>query len=109
MIVSYKEEGNWKKGKFMEIGGSRAYHFSSTMPFGVKLRIYSLPLPTSPKFAAVATAIRESKKGEYLTEKPLKPWVRYSSIVEGRSVVEVKALEREVKRLMKGQLSILCI
>jgi hypothetical protein len=29
--------------------------------------MYILPLPTNPKFADAATAMRESKKGEYLT------------------------------------------
>lgn len=43
------------------------YHFSATIPFGVRPRIYSLPFPTSPKFAELATAMRESKNGEYLT------------------------------------------
>lgn len=43
------------------------YHFSATMPFGVRPRMYNLPLPTSPKFAELATAMRESKNGEYLT------------------------------------------
>ena len=43
------------------------HHFSATMPFAVKPSMYNLPLPTRPKFADVATAMRESKKGEYLT------------------------------------------
>lgn len=43
------------------------HHFSATMPFAVKPSIYSRPFPTRPKFADVATAMRESKKGEYLT------------------------------------------
>lgn len=46
---------------------ARAYHFSTTTPLGVRPRINRRPLPTSPKFAAVATARRESKYGEYLT------------------------------------------
>jgi hypothetical protein len=57
------------------------YHFSATMPFAVSPRIYSLPFPTRPKLADDATAMRESKKGEYLTLYPLKPWVRNSSMV----------------------------
>jgi hypothetical protein len=57
------------------------YHFSATMPFAVRPRIYSLPFPTRPKLADEATAMRESKKGEYLTLYPLKPWVRNSSMV----------------------------
>ena len=48
-------------------GRKNAYHFSATIPFAVRPRIYNLPFPTSPKFADAATAIRESKKGEYLT------------------------------------------
>jgi hypothetical protein len=44
-----------------------AHHFSATIPFAVNPNMYNLPLPTSPKFADVATAMRESKKGEYLT------------------------------------------
>lgn len=44
------------------------YHFSATIPLAVKPRIYSRPFPTSPKFADVATAMRESKNGLYLTE-----------------------------------------
>jgi hypothetical protein len=43
------------------------YHFSATMPWGVNPNMYNLPLPTRPKLAEDATAIRESKKGEYLT------------------------------------------
>lgn len=61
----------------------RGYHFSATMPLGVKPRMYSRPLPTRPKFADAATAMRESKKGEYLTLYPLKPSVRNSSIMSG--------------------------
>jgi hypothetical protein len=45
----------------------KAYHFSATIPFAVKPSMYSLPFPTRPKFADAATAMRESKKGEYLT------------------------------------------
>jgi hypothetical protein len=37
------------------------------MPLAVRPRIYSLPLPTKPKFAEAETAMRESKKGEYFT------------------------------------------
>ena len=59
----------------------RTYHFSATIPFAVNPRIYSRPLPTSPKFAADATASRESKNGEYFTACPAKPCVRNSSIV----------------------------
>jgi hypothetical protein len=44
-----------------------AYHFSATIPLAVSPRIYSLPFPTRPKFAELATAMRESKNGEYLT------------------------------------------
>ena len=43
------------------------YHFSAMMPLGVRPRMYSRPLPTRPKLAADATAMRASKKGEYLT------------------------------------------
>jgi hypothetical protein len=43
------------------------YHFSATIPLGVRPSMYSLPFPTRPKFADAATAMRESKKGEYLT------------------------------------------
>lgn len=50
-----------------ETPAAATHHFSATMPFGVRPRIYSLPLPTRPKFADAATAMRESKKGEYLT------------------------------------------
>ena len=48
-------------------GRKNAYHLSATIPFAVRPRMYNLPFPTSPKFAEAATAIRESKKGEYLT------------------------------------------
>lgn len=41
----------------------------------------SRPLPTRPKFADAATAMRESKNGEYLTLYPLNPSVRNSSIM----------------------------
>lgn len=44
-----------------------AHHFSATMPFAVRPSMYSLPLPTRPKFADAATAMRESKNGEYFT------------------------------------------
>jgi hypothetical protein len=49
------------------------------MPFGLSPRTNNLPLPIKPKFADVATARRESTKGEYLTEYPLKPsvWNEY--------------------------------
>lgn len=43
------------------------YHFSATIPLGVRPRICRRPLPTRPKFADEATAMRESKKGEYFT------------------------------------------
>jgi hypothetical protein len=43
------------------------HHFSATIPFAVKPSMYSRPFPTSPKFADAATAMRESKNGEYLT------------------------------------------
>lgn len=49
---------------------SQSYHFSVTMPLAVKPKMYSLPLPTNPKFADPATAILESKNGEYLTAYP---------------------------------------
>lgn len=43
------------------------YHFSAITPWGVSPNMYSLPLPTSPKYDDAATAMRESKKGEYFT------------------------------------------
>jgi hypothetical protein len=48
-------------------GRESAHHFSATIPFGVRPSMYTRPLPTRPKFADAATAMRESKKGEYLT------------------------------------------
>jgi hypothetical protein len=55
----------------LDNGKRTTHHFSATIPFAVKPSIYSRPLPTRPKFADVATAMRESKKGEYLTLYPL--------------------------------------
>jgi hypothetical protein len=43
------------------------HHFSATIPLAVNPSMYSRPFPTSPKFADAATAMRESKNGEYLT------------------------------------------
>lgn len=37
--------------------------------------MYRRPFPTNPKFAEAATAIRESKNGEYFVEYPLNPCV----------------------------------
>jgi hypothetical protein len=45
----------------------KAHHFSATIPFGVRPNMYTRPFPTRPKLADAATAIRESKNGEYLT------------------------------------------
>lgn len=75
---------------------TEAYHFSATIPFGVKPRMKSLPFPTSPKFAEDATAIRESKNGEYFTLYPLKPCVRYSSIVSCSPVPKGRADKKEL-------------
>lgn len=47
-------------------GRGGAHHFSATMPLGVSPSMYRRPLPTRPKLAELATAMRESKKGEYL-------------------------------------------
>jgi hypothetical protein len=47
--------------------------------------MYSRPFPTSPKLADEATAMRESKNGEYLTAYPLYPWVRNSSMLSSRA------------------------
>lgn len=43
------------------------YNFWDTMPLAVSSRMYNRPFPTNPKFAEAATAMRESKKGEYFT------------------------------------------
>ncbi len=60
--------GVWWR-ELVPYGGRRMdrYHFSATIPLGVNPRIYKRPLPTRPKYWEEATAIRESKNGEYLT------------------------------------------
>jgi hypothetical protein len=44
------------------------YHFTIPNPPGVRLRMWTLPFPTKPKFAPEATAIRSSKNGEKARE-----------------------------------------
>lgn len=59
---------DWEASGLYENDGVDKYHFSATMPFAVRPNMYNRPFPTSPKLADVATAMRESKKGLYLTE-----------------------------------------
>ena len=55
--------GNGREGACTDV----THHFSGRIPWGVRPKMYNRPLPTKPKLAAEATAMRESKKGEYLT------------------------------------------
>lgn len=80
-MIASRTEGRGRSIRGARIPLRSAHHFTGTIPLGVSSSTYSRPLPTRPKLAALATASRLSKKGEYLTAQPLNPCVRKWSIV----------------------------
>jgi hypothetical protein len=71
--TSYTE--SWVSNLLSAWSPSTTYHLTTWIPPGVKLKIWSLPLPTKPKFAPEATAIRSSKNGEKAIEWCANPGV----------------------------------